>query len=492
MYTATLRRSRCLKVVLVALAALLVALVGTEPRQAEAVDAPHYTITDLGAIPDNTDSEATAINTSGQVVGRLSNGPAPSPMAFLYENGVMTKLGLLPGASGSEAYGINDNAQIVGSADVGVAKRAFLYENGTTTNLGTLPNPGTSGGSEAFDINTSGQVVGYSATLEGSTDSQPDEHAFIYEGGSMKDLGTFASDYPSRALAINNMGQIVGSADLPTTGDSTAFLYDNGAMTDLGARMGAHVSRAQDINDSHQIVGGAKLSSDPEAPPHAFLYDTDGTVSDLSTLPRHGLSAGFSEAYALNCSGQVVGVSAMSSRLIDPRAFLYSGGAMTDLNDLISADSGWDLWVAEDINDSGRIVGVGRNPNDQQHAFLLRPAYNFSGFYQPVDNCPTLNVVRQPAGTANQLLRFSLGTDQGTDIFENGYPSSTRVACPSESSTDVVEDTAPAEASNLKYNGNGQYTYSWKTEKAWKGTCRELNLKLKDGTEHTALFQFTK
>jgi probable HAF family extracellular repeat protein len=126
MYTATLRRSRCLKVVLVALAALLVALVGTEPRQAEAVDAPHYTITDLGAIPDNTDSEATAINTSGQVVGRLSNGPAPSPMAFLYENGVMTKLGLLPGASGSEAYGINDNAQIVGSADVGGAKPCGL------------------------------------------------------------------------------------------------------------------------------------------------------------------------------------------------------------------------------------------------------------------------------------------------------------------------------------------------------------------------------
>jgi lipopolysaccharide export system protein LptC len=75
MNTARLRRTRFLKVVLVALAALLaawlVALVGTEPRQAEAVDAPHYTITDLEAIPDNTDSEATAINTSGQIVGRL-------------------------------------------------------------------------------------------------------------------------------------------------------------------------------------------------------------------------------------------------------------------------------------------------------------------------------------------------------------------------------------------------------------------------------------
>jgi hypothetical protein len=30
----------------------------------------------------------------------------------------------------------------------------------------------------------------------------------------------------------------------------------------------------------------------------------------------------------------------------------------------------------------------------------------------------------------------------------------------------------------------------WKTEKAWKGTCRELNMKLADGTDHPVNFQF--
>ena len=34
------------------------------------------------------------------------------------------------------------------------------------------------------------------------------------------------------------------------------------------------------------------------------------------------------------------------------------------------------------------------------------------------------------------------------------------------------------------------YTYVWKTDKAWKGKCATLTLKLDDGTEHTALFQF--
>ena len=130
------------------------------------------------------------------------------------------------------------------------------------------------------------------------------------------------------------------------------------------------------------------------------------------------------------------------------------------------------------------------NTASKTHTYSV--LYPFSGFFTPVDNYPTLNVVPQPAGRANQLLRFSLGSDEGLDIFAHGYPLSKNVACPSQFPTDVVEDVAPAEPSNLIYTGNGKYTYSWKTEKTWKGTCRELNLKLKDGSDHKALFQFTR
>jgi len=37
-----------------------------------------------------------------------------------------------------------------------------------------------------------------------------------------------------------------------------------------------------------------------------------------------------------------------------------------------------------------------------------------------------------------------------------------------------------------------QYTYVWKTDKTWAGTCRALVVKLADGTAHTADFQFIK
>jgi hypothetical protein len=35
-----------------------------------------------------------------------------------------------------------------------------------------------------------------------------------------------------------------------------------------------------------------------------------------------------------------------------------------------------------------------------------------------------------------------------------------------------------------------RYNYVWKTEKAWKGSCRKLAVKFNDGSTYEALFQF--
>ena len=58
-------------------------------------------------------------------------------------------------------------------------------------------------------------------------------------------------------------------------------------------------------------------------------------------------------------------------------------------------------------------------------------------------------------------------------------------------SSDPIEETVTAGNSTLQYNATTQtYTYVWKTDKAWAGTCRQLIVKLIDGSEHIALFQF--
>jgi hypothetical protein len=34
------------------------------------------------------------------------------------------------------------------------------------------------------------------------------------------------------------------------------------------------------------------------------------------------------------------------------------------------------------------------------------------------------------------------------------------------------------------------YTYVWKTDKSWAGTCRQLTVRVNDGTDHLANFKF--
>ena len=115
--------------------------------------------------------------------------------------------------------------------------------------------------------------------------------------------------------------------------------------------------------------------------------------------------------------------------------------------------------------------------------------YNFTGFFQPVDNPPTVNTVK--AGQAFPV-KFNLGGDQGLNIFAAGYPTFEHVAC-SAAPSDPIETTVTASTSGLSYDPiTGQYTYTWKTDKSWANKCGTFTIKLIDGTTHTALFRFTK
>ena len=113
--------------------------------------------------------------------------------------------------------------------------------------------------------------------------------------------------------------------------------------------------------------------------------------------------------------------------------------------------------------------------------------FNWSGFFQPVDNLPALNVVK--AGSAIPL-KFSLGGNKGLNIFAAGYPQSVQIACDTGAVLGRHRATANPGGSSLTYSRSGQYNYGWKTEKAWAGTCRQLVVKLIDGTTHLANFRF--
>lgn len=75
----------------------------------------------------------------------------------------------------------------------------------------------------------------------------------------------------------------------------------------------------------------------------------------------------------INSSGKVVGCSTLAGPPIK-HAFVYSDGAMRDLNDLlVDSGAGWVLEVASAINNLGQITGWG-SFNGEQRAFVLTPS----------------------------------------------------------------------------------------------------------------------
>jgi uncharacterized delta-60 repeat protein len=125
--------------------------------------------------------------------------------------------------------------------------------------------------------------------------------------------------------------------------------------------------------------------------------------------------------------------------------------------------------------------------NDASLTHDYRIVYPFGGFQAPVDGEPTLNTTN--AGSVIPV-KFTLGGDHGLGILAPGSPSSTRFDCGTAADLDEIEETDSV-GSGLSYDPDtGAYKYTWKTSKAWAGTCRAFDLELADGTHHQALFSF--
>jgi probable HAF family extracellular repeat protein len=163
------------------------------------------------------------------------------------------------GGSANWASAINSSGQIVGTSYTSGTSgaHAFLYSNGQMTNLGTLGGPI----SEADAINDSGQVVGSAYTGGQDTIGNPISHAYLYSNGAMHDLDALGSP-GSVALGINNAGQIVGRVrNAPgATPLFKAVLFQNNKVYDLNAQLdhtypGWTLDTANAINNNGWIAG---------------------------------------------------------------------------------------------------------------------------------------------------------------------------------------------------------------------------------------------
>jgi probable HAF family extracellular repeat protein len=172
-------------------------------------------------------------------------------------------------------------------------------------------------------INNEGDVVG---TLNGVFQPYITEHAFLYKGGKLTDLGAPTASVDSSAVAVNDFDEVAGSIFLISSGftiGADAFFYKNGqwVVFATGVPEGVY-AQVNAINNQGEIVGSYPA---PNLPPysfatHGFVY-RNGILVDLGTLG--GID---SYASAINSAGQIVGIADNTAG--EGEAFIYSNGRM--------------------------------------------------------------------------------------------------------------------------------------------------------------------
>lgn len=273
-----------------------------------------------------------------------STGPAPDAAVSAAASGyIAVDLGTL-GGTYSEALGINHWGQIVGqsSTAAGGSPHAFIWQNGTMTDLGTLdPHYQYT---DAVAINRAGKVVGSSQTASG------EEHAFTWKKGVMTDLGPYPGADHSFAADVNRIGQVLSPH---------AWLWTGGVWQTLPA-----LAFSNAINDSGWVVGGdwVAFGGDGSSYSRAILLKK-GKVKYLTKLAGETNS---SVPLDINNVGQMVGQC--QNRWGRSRAVLWNKfGRITNLGTLGGNES-----FATALNDAGVIVGRSRTATRDVRPFVWR------------------------------------------------------------------------------------------------------------------------
>ena len=297
--------------------------------------------------------------------------------------------------------------------------------------------------------------------------------------------------------SINQYGGMSGTAS-DGQGRTFTWLTTSGSVSlfsptcSYGTYPGYKMVWSSPVSSYSPTYTMPEVTTTPTVPGLTYLLEASGTYFaggngpyDIQADAKYSQDA-YQRANSLGWTDSVDGYASYGPSLLD----LLVDGQAVDWG-TYNSDHRYTLPVAA----TGSPVTLDLNINDiypQNNtgglcAALYQQVYTFSGFFAPISNTE-MNTVK--AGSAVPL-QFSLGGDQGLNIFATGYPLMQPVTC---GTTDTVNDTiatVTAGSSSLSYDPTSdQYTYVWKTAKSWSDTCGQLVVKFIDGSTETANFSF--
>ncbi len=331
--------------------------------------APAYQIYDIGVVnAGDSASQGFGASTGGVAVGRSFGSGGTQAFSWTLAGGLVG----LPNLSGRNycvSNSANDSGTVVGTGALsfsGSGRLPLVWQNGVVSQL-PLPSGQTLG--DANHVNVSGVAVG-------SANSGSAQRAVIYSAGSGTIITqtTTGGSYFTTAFGINDSGRIVGPGiDPNNAARNVGMVYDMGSANafEVGALPGQNSAITFGVSNTGYVTGASMMNQGAGLP---FIWsDADGIVAiPLAT----GTSQG--SGRAVNSAGWVVGTDSSATAI----PFLYDGTTTYRLQDIIPADSGWDLSMntsssAMGISDNDVVVGTGVF-NGATHAYAMIPAFQLS------------------------------------------------------------------------------------------------------------------